>query len=367
MILMNDFRRDSAAFKRTLIERFQEVLDSGHYILGRKVESFESAWANACGAGYCVGVANGMDALEIILRAQGIGEGDEVITTGMTAYATILAIIRAGAVPVLADINPKTALLSIESAERCLSPKTKAVLVVHLYGRLSEMEQWEAFCRKHQVQLIEDCAQAHGAHQNMRYAGAFGVAGGYSFYPTKNLGCIGDGGAIITNNSALANRAKTLRNYGQTTRYHHTELGLNSRLDELQAAFLLEKMEYLPLETRRRQQIGALYNDHIINENIKLQERPAELAAHVYHLYPVTTEYREQLQNHLHDCGIQTLIHYPVPAHQQAALPSLKKDREGLPNTEKHADQCLSIPIHPHLTDSEIDQVIECLNDFNPK
>jgi dTDP-4-amino-4,6-dideoxygalactose transaminase len=364
---MNDFRRESTALKHRLYERFQEVLDSGNFILGKKVQDFESAWAKACKAEPSVGVANGMDALEIILRAQGIGAGDEVITTGMTAYATILAIKRAGAIPVLGDIDPETALLSIESAERCVSAKTRAVILVHLYGRVTGMVGWQEFCRRHKIDLIEDCAQAHGAQQNGRYAGTFGVAGAYSFYPTKNLGCVGDGGAIITNNSDLANQAKILRNYGQITRYYHSELGLNSRLDELQAAILLEKLEYLSSQTNQRKHIAATYNKRITNEIIRLLEAPEEPDNHVYHLYPLKTRYRDQLQSHMEKCGVQTLIHYPVPAHQQTAIKNLKKDREGLQHTDEFAKQCLSIPIHPYLEEGEVNQIIESLNNFNPK
>ena len=238
MILMNDFKAEPEALRRDMAVAVERVLASGWYILGKEVESFERQWAQACGVAHGVGMGNGLDAIEVALRALDIGPGDEVITTPMTAFATVLAVLRAGATPVLADIDPQTALLAPESVRRVLSARTRAVLLVHLYGQLRGMEEWGRLCGERGIALIEDCAQAHFARWRGRSAGAFGRAGAYSFYPTKNLGALGDAGMLVTNDPALAARAACLRNYGQSERYHHPELGLNSRLDELHAAIL---------------------------------------------------------------------------------------------------------------------------------
>ena len=206
-----------------MLDAAKRVIDSGWYVLGKEVEAFEEKWATACGVVHAVGVGNGMDAIEIALRALGIGHGDEVITTPMTAFATVLAIMRSGATPVLADIDPNTALLSHDSAERCISPRTRAVVLVHLYGQIRDMDAWEAFCNRHGISLVEDCAQAHLAQWKNRTAGSFGEIGAYSFYPTKNLGALGDAGILVTNNAKLAEAAGRLRNYGQSVRYHHPD------------------------------------------------------------------------------------------------------------------------------------------------
>ncbi|MDE3208905.1 MAG: DegT/DnrJ/EryC1/StrS family aminotransferase, partial [Pseudomonadota bacterium] len=238
MIPMNDFKSEPEALKSLEQDALKRVMASGWYILGPEVQAFEHSWAQYCGVHEAVGVGNGMDAIEIGLRACGIGNGDEVITTAMTAFATVMAILRAGASPVLADIDPATGLLGPDSVKRCLSNRTKAVLLVHLYGHISRMEDWVDFCEANKIVLLEDCAQAHLATWQGRPAGSFGRFGAYSFYPTKNLGAKGDGGALVTNCPSVAEKARSLRNYGQTIRYHHPMEGLNSRLDELQAALL---------------------------------------------------------------------------------------------------------------------------------
>ena len=267
MILMNNFKAEPVELQEAMRRATARVLSSGWYVLGPEVQAFEYAWAKACGVDHCIGVANGMDAIELILRGLNIGSGDEVITTSMTAFATVLAIIRSGATPVLADINSETALLSLESAQRCISSKTRAVVLVHLYGQLREMEGWVRFCRAANIELIEDCAQSHLATSHGHVAGSFGVAGAYSFYPTKNLGALGDGGAVVTNSSHLAEQISVLRNYGQRERYQHTELGMNSRLDELQAALLSERLKWLGVFTQRRREV-AVYFDRSIDNSI---------------------------------------------------------------------------------------------------
>ena len=364
MILMNDFKAEPEALRMAELAAAERVLRSGWYVLGNEVKAFEAAWTERCGTTECVGVGNGMDAIEIGLRALGIGPGDEVITTPMTAFATVLAILRAGATPVLADIDARTALLDPISAERCISPRTKAILLVHLYGQVCEMEHWTALCSRHGIALLEDCAQSHLARWDGRAGGSFGRFGAYSFYPTKNLGALGDGGAIVMDDAVLAQRAAVLRNYGQSVRYHHPELGLNSRLDELQAALLLVRMEWLEDFTKRRRQIAAAYHAGIANSAVQLLAVPAQAQSHVYHLFVVLCEERDRLSQHLKAQGIETLVHYPVPVHFQDPCKDVRGDSHGLGIAERHAAQCLSIPCHPQMNDSNVTQVIDAINAF---
>jgi dTDP-4-amino-4,6-dideoxygalactose transaminase len=364
MILMNDFRAEPAALQHAMLEATQRTIASGWYVLGKEVQAFEQRWAAVCGVAHGVGVANGMDAIEIALRALGIGPGDEVITTPMTAFASVLAILRAGAVPVLADIEPDTALLSPASVQRCLSPRTKAVLLVHLYGQLRSMAQWQALCRSAGVALIEDCAQAHYTALGGRGAGSFGVAGAFSFYPTKNLGAVGDGGMLVTDDAPLARQAAMLRNYGQSERYHHPLEGLNSRLDELHAAMLSARLEWMDGFNARRRAVASAYREGLRHPEVRLMAPPEEQAAHVHHLFVVICERRDALQAHLQASGVQSLIHYPVPVHHQPPCRELRTDPQGLPASERHAATCLSLPCHPQLTDDQVAQVIEAVNRF---
>ena len=364
MILMNDFKAEPDEIRAAMLTAAKRVLDSGWYILGKEVESFERQWAGLCGVAYGVGVGNGMDAIEIAMRTLDIGPGDEVITTPMTAFATVLAILRAGAVPVLADVEPDTALLSIESVQRCISSKTKAVLLVHLYGQVRNMQAWVDLCEEQGIFLIEDCAQAHLASWQGRMAGSFGQAGAFSFYPTKNLGAPGDGGMLVTNDESIASKASRLRNYGQSVRYHHPDLGMNSRLDEIQAAMLSERLAWLSEFTKRRREIAATYHAKIANPLVKVLSEPQESSAHVYHLFVVTCEARERLQAHLQACGVQALIHYPISVHHQEQCMNLARDSHGLINSERHASTCLSLPCHPQMTEDDVTTVVSAINSF---
>lgn len=364
MILMNDFKAESSALREAMQQAANRVIESGWYVLGKEVETFEQQWANACGVKYGVGVGNGMDAIEIALRSLGIGKGDEVITTSMTAFATVLAILRAGAIPILADIDSKTALLSLESVERCMSSHTKAVLLVHLYGQVRNMSSWIDLCETYKINLIEDCAQVHLASSKGRVVGSFGQAGAYSFYPTKNLGALGDGGMVVTDSEIVAKKADCLRNYGQSERYYHPELGMNSRLDELQAAILLERLKWLQEFTQRRRDIAVAYRTGIKQPLVSLLDAPEEQASHVYHLFVLTCEEREALQTHLHAHNVQTLIHYPVTIHQQEPCKQLARDPNGLFNSEYHANTCISLPCHPQMTDADVASVIAAVNAF---
>ena len=364
MILMNNFKAEPIELREAMLEAARRVLESGWYVLGNEVIAFEKQWASVCGVEYAVGVGNGMDAIEIALRALDVGPGDEVITTPMTAFATVLAILRAGATPVLADINPETALLSIDSAARCVTPKTKALLLVHLYGQVCNMEAWLNFCAQHEIQLIEDCAQAHLARWQNKVAGSFGAAGAYSFYPTKNLGAAGDAGMLVTHDKSLAQRAGELRNYGQSVRYCHPELGMNSRLDEIHAAMLAERMKWLIEFTERRRQIAKTYQMGLKKTKVRLLATPEESSAHVFHLYVITCEQRGALQAHLEQHQVQSHIHYPIPIHHQEPCRDIARDPMGLRNSDHHAAVCLSLPCHPQMTDSNVAAVIAAVNSF---
>jgi len=361
---MNDFRADPRSLIDEELAACQRVLHSGWFVLGEEVKRFEASWAACCGTANAVGVGNGLDAIEIGLRALGIGQGDEVITTPMTAFATVLGIIRAGATPVLADIDPDTALLDPDSVIRCIGPKTKAVLLVHLYGQIRGMTRWIELCNRHHVHLLEDCAQSHLATEGGRVAGSFGMWGAYSFYPTKNLGAVGDAGALVTNDECVMQNARALRNYGQATRYEHTLLGMNSRLDEMQAAILAARLDWLERFTQRRREIAQRYQSGIDNPQIRLLALPLEQASHVYHLFVVRCAERDQLMTYLKSKGIGSLIHYPIPAHLQPASPSFRSDPNGLVNAESHANDCMSIPCHHNMTDEEITVVVQALNEF---
>lgn len=364
MILMNDFKAEPPEMREAMLGAVRRVLDSAWYVLGNELTAFEKQWASACGVAHGVGVGNGLDAIEIALRALNIGPGDEVITTPMTAFATVLAILRAGATPVLADIEPSSALLSIESARRCITRQTKAVVLVHLYGQVRAMDAWQAFGHEHGIALVEDCAQAHLATWQGKVAGSHGAAGAYSFYPTKNLGAPGDAGMLVTNDEAMAQRASRLRNYGQSVRYHHPELGMNSRLDEIHAAMLAERLKWLPAFTERRRQIADAYRAGIENSHIKQLAQPEETAAHVYHLFVITCAQRDALQAHLQQQQVQALIHYPIPVHYQAPCKEIRRDPAGLSFSAQHAATCLSLPCHPQMSDADIQCVIAAVNSF---
>lgn len=364
MILMNDFRAEPEELVRRELAAVERVLRSGWYILGTEVKDFEANWAAYCRTKLAVGVGNGMDAIEIGLRALGIGSGDEVITTPMTAFATVLAIMRAGAIPVLADIDPETALLDPESVERCLSPRTRAVLVVHLYGQIHGMEKWKSLCERTGIYLLEDCAQSHAARWNGRFAGTFGAWGAYSFYPTKNLGALGDGGMIITDREEVAATSRVLRNYGQSQRYHHPEAGLNSRLDEMQAAILSARLGWLDAFTERRKEIAVAYSSGINNPLIQKMAIPLERDSHVYHLYVIRCNERDRLAAHLQERQVSSLIHYPIPAHLQKPCSGVRTDPRGLTHAEHHAARCLSIPCHPQMSADDVNNVIEAINEF---
>jgi dTDP-4-amino-4,6-dideoxygalactose transaminase len=363
-VFFNDFSGSPEGERSRLLESIERVIDSGFYILGPEVVEFETNWANYCGTDFAVGVASGLDAIEIGLRSMGVGPGDEVITTPMTAIATIIGISRSGATPVLADIEPSTGLLDLESVKRCFSASTKVVLPVHLYGRISGMKVLSDWADSVGVGLVEDCSQAHGAKEVGVASGAWSKFGAFSFYPTKNLGAIGDAGALVTSDLALAEKARQIRNYGQTNRYVHAIEGINSRLDELQAAILTVKLASLNSMTVRRREIAESYRSGIDNPHVRLLAPAPDAENDVHHLFVVLSRNRAGLQEHLTELGIQTLIHYPIPAHMQTPYRNLARDPRGLGNAENHAQTCLSLPAGPHLEDEEVGRVIAAVNSF---
>lgn len=362
---MNALGVDADGLISEEMEAVERVIRSGWWILGEEVNRFEAEWAGYCGVSNAVGVASGMDALIVGLMALGVGPGDEVITTPMTAFATVLAIIRVGASPVLADIDKGNAMLTVESVDRCLSATTKAVILVHLYGQAGPVEELAALCRSQGIHLIEDCAQAHGAMASGSRLGTFGAFAAWSFYPTKNLGAIGDAGAISTVSPDLADRCRVLRNYGQSVRYVHTEYGLNSRLDEVHAAILRCRLRRLDSWNEARQRVAQRYRAGIAHPDVQMLPLPRDPERHVYHLLVVTSSRRDELQRHLAAAGVESLSHYPIPVHLQPPSSSVRRDPVGLAVSEAHARQCLSLPCHPSLTNEQVDFAVSVINSFS--
>lgn len=363
-IPFNNFKAEPQNLQNQEVSAAERVIRSGHYILGPEVSDFEQRWASYSGSKFSVGVGNGMDALEIGMRALGIGPGDEIITTPLTALATVFAIMRTGASPVLADIEVNTGLLSISSVERCLSKKTKAVLLVHLYGQVRNLQVWKDFCMDRQIELLEDCAQSHGARWDGVGCGNFGRWGAFSFYPTKNLGAIGDGGALNTSDPEIFHHAKSLRNYGQSDRYRHPIFGFNSRLDEIQAAILSERLIFLNDFIEKRRQVAAEYQARIKNPLIRILDEPLSAENHVYHLFVVRTPKRDSLQKYLKESGVETIAHYPIPAHLQIPLRACRSDPLGLMNAELFSDECLSLPCNPQISKDEARYIADLINRY---
>jgi dTDP-4-amino-4,6-dideoxygalactose transaminase len=338
-------------------------MDSGQWILGREVEAFEAEFADFCGASHCVGVGNGLDALTLILRGYDIGQGDEVIVPAATFIATWLAVEQAGARPVGVDADPLSGNLDPGLVERACTARTRAILAVHLYGHPAPMEALRAVAARRGVRLIEDAAQAHGATCRGRRAGALGHAAAFSFYPGKNLGALGDGGAVVTDDAELARRVRLLRNYGSSDKYRHDLAGCNSRLDELQAAFLRAKLPHLEGWNARRRRIAERYLREIRNPAMQLPVVAPD-ASSAWHLFVVRTPEREKLREHLGARGIGTGIHYPTPPHLQGALAHLGLRPGAFPVTERMHREALSLPMDPTLCDAQVERIVEALGTF---
>jgi len=359
MISFNNFKRQYEIIQADINSAINNVLESGWYILGKELHAFENEFAKYIGANYCVGVASGTDAITLSLMVIGIGNGDEVITTNMTAFPTIIGILQSGAKPVVVDIDDKTGLIDCNKIEDKINKKTKAIVPVHLYGQCCNLEKILKIAKKHNIQVVEDCAQSVGAIYNGKKCGSFGICGAFSFYPTKNLGAYGDAGAIVTNDENVYKKILSFRNYGQTSRYCHKNKGINSRLDEIQAAILRVRLKYLDDGNSRRREIAMFYKENL--NNVECLEENSYGNA-VYHLFVIKTLFRDSLIKYLEDRGIQTLIHYPIPVNKQESFMSQKD--EIFPSTNIFANSILSIPIYPELKTEEIEIIVRAINEY---
>jgi dTDP-4-amino-4,6-dideoxygalactose transaminase len=360
-IKFNDFGAQYLAHQKEYDEATLRVLSSGYYILGQEVAEFEKQLALYLGTRAAIGVGNGLEALQLALLALGVGQGDEVITTSHSAVASTLAISAVGATPVFGDID-EYFHLDADKIEALITPKTKVILPVHLYGQSVDLNKIKDICQRHKLFLLEDAAQADGALYQNKFVGTFGEAAAFSFYPTKNLGAFGDGGAVVTSNNDLQEKLIMLRNYGQKNRYEHEVVGINSRLDEIQAAILQVQLKYLSAGNQRRQEIANFYLSALSGiKNIKLP-KIREGASHVWHLFVIEAEDRDKLQEHLKSLGIPTLIHYPIPIHKQKCF--AQYNNLDLPVLEEKVKKILSLPIHPFLTSAELDYIVSAISKF---
>lgn len=365
MIPFLDVNATYLELREELDRAYHRVMDSGWFILGDEVHRFESEFASACGAAHCIGVANGLDALVLILRAYGIGAGDEVLVPSNTYIATWLSITSVGATPVPVEPDPRTYNLDPARVAAAITPRTRAILPVHLYGLPADLDPILDVARTHGLKVIEDAAQAHGARYKGRLVGSLGDAAGFSFYPGKNLGAFGDAGAVTTNDAELAERLRLLRNYGSRVKYEHEVLGVNSRLDELQAAFLRVKLEHLTTWNARRLAVARIYDEGLADvPGLVLPHIPA-WASPVFHLYVVRHPRRDALQKHLAAAGVGTLIHYPTPPHRSAAYAASFPDPAALPLATRLGAEVLSLPIGPHLGEDAAREVVRSARSFS--
>ncbi len=365
MIKFLDLQKINAQYTKELKEAANRVIDSGWYLMGKELESFEKNYATFCGVKLCLGVANGLDALRLIFKAyieMGIMQkGDEVIVPANTYIASVLAISDNGLIPVFVEPNRETYNLDSVLIEQAISLKTKAVLTVHLYGQISCDEQMLAICKQYNLKLIEDGAQSHGAEWNGKVSGGIGDAAGHSFYPGKNLGALGDAGAVTTNDAELAKIIVALRNYGSHVKYENQYQGLNSRLDEIQAAFLNVKLKYIQDDIDNRRKVASYYLENIKNTSITLP-KSLNKKGHVWHLFVIRTHNRIKLQNYLSKNGVQTLIHYPIAPNKQLAY----KEFNDLtyPITQNLQDEILSLPLYGGIENNEMKKIVKLINDF---
>lgn len=357
-----DLKLHYETYRAPIDEAVKRVLSSGHFILGSELERFEHDFEKWLSAGYVAGCASGTEAIYLALAACGVASGDEVITVALTAVPTISAISMTGATPVFVDVEPRTCLMDVDKVEAKITERTKVIIPVHLYGQMVDMEPLLKLAARRNVKIMEDVAQATGATYRGAIAGTLGDYGAFSFYPSKNLGAFGDGGAVTTKTNENFNKLTMLRNYGQSKRYHHDIIGINSRLDEMQAAILSAQLPYVKEWNERRREIAARYSEGLKDVVQTPVERPD--AVHVYHLYVIQTDARTELQEYLLDEGVQTLIHYPIPAHLQKAYEYLGNKPGDLPMTERVAGRILSLPMHPELTNEQADYVIDRIRAF---
>ena len=351
-----------ARHRAELDAAYARVMDSGRFILGPEVEAFEREFARYVGAAHAVGVASGTDALHLALRAVGVGTGDEVVTVAHTAIATVAAIEMAGAVPVFVDVDPVHFTLDPARVEAALSARTRAIVPVHLYGQPADMQPLLELSRSRGIPIVEDCAQSHGARWRGTATGALGAAGCFSFYPTKNLGALGDGGMVVTSVAPVAERLRHLREYGWVQRYVSDTAGFNSRLDELQAALLRVGLAHLEADNAERRELAALYHLELQGASVIRPTARAD-AHHVYHQYVIRSSHRDALRASLRERGVDTLVHYPVPAHLQPAYQGRLRAPGGLAHTEAAAREVLSLPLYPGLTPDEVRTVAAAIHE----
>lgn len=349
--------------KDEFMQKASEIIDRNWYIQGSECMNFEQDFASFCGTKFCVGVGNGLDAIRVILQAYGIGEGDEVIVPANTFIATVLAISYVGATPVLVDADPITWNIDINKIEEKVTAKTKAIIVVHLYGRVVDMDPVLEIARKYDLKVIEDSAQAHGAIYKGNKAGSLGDAAAFSFYPGKNLGALGDGGAVTTNDKELADKVRAICTYGSYKKYDHQFKGCNSRLDEIQAGFLDIKLKYLEKWNNERKDIAEQFNSRIENECFELPI-VKERDTHVFHIYPILVQNREKFMKYLEKMGIATNIHYPIPIPMQGAYLQSGYKIEDYPITKKICANEVSIPLYPGMSQEEIDYIVKTMNEY---
>ena len=359
-----DLRDSYLELRQEIDAAYRRVMDSGWYILGEEVKAFEREFAEYCGTRHCVGVANGLEALELILRVYGIGPGDEVIVPANTYIATWLAVSATGATPVPVEPNGGTYNIDPVRIEASITPRTKAILPVHLYGQTAEMDPINEIAARRGLKVIEDAAQAHGARYRDRRAGSLGDAAGWSFYPTKNLGAFGDAGAVTTDDGELADRVRTLRNYGSKKKYYNEEKGINSRLDELHAAMLRVRLRHLDEWNARRARIAEMYFEGLKTADVILPA-VAEGAEPVWHLFVIRSQRRDALQRHLKSAGVEALVHYPVPPHLQEAYREMSLGVGSLHVSESIHREALSLPMGPHLSEEDAGRVVEAVRSLN--
>ena len=361
MIKFLDLEKVNNRFRDEIDLRFKNILDKGWYLQGEENQKFADDFASFCGTEYAIGVANGLDAINLIIRAFGFGVGDEIIVPSNTYIATILAISENNCTPVLVEPDINTYNINPDLIEEKITDKTKAIIVVHLYGQAVQMDKIWNLAKKYNLKVIEDSAQAHGAIYKGKRVGNLSDASAFSFYPGKNLGCMGDGGAVTTNDKELFEKVKAIANYGSDRKYHHICKGVNSRLDELQAAVLDVKLSHLDEDNNRRREISKYYRENIKNPKIILPKVYDE-KAHVWHIFAIRTEDRNALQKHLEANGIQTNIHYPTPPHKQGAYKEW--ENQSYPISEEIHRTVLSLPISPVMTNEEVKKVVEVVNEF---
>ena len=358
------FEAMHSEIREQLDNAYKSVMDSNYFIQGQACAQFEKEYADYCGVKYCVGVGNGLDALMLILRAMDIGAGDEVIVPSNTYIATALAVSYVGAAPVFVEPDIETFNIDPQLIEEKITVKTKAIIAVHLQGRPADMDAIKAIAEKYDLKVIEDAAQAHGAKYKGQKVGSLGDAAGFSFYPGKNLGALGDGGCVTTNNKEIADKVRALGNYGSDYKYHHIYKGVNSRLDEMQAAFLSVKLKHLDKWNEERRKIAARYLSGINNSLIALPKASDKEYEHVYHVFVIRCKERDRLEAYLADNGIGTLKHYPIPMHLQGAYADLGLKENDLPIAEEISNTVLSIPMYYGMTDEQVDCVVKILNGF---